>query len=206
MPNLTVVAGLFLGSLAVFALGVMVFTVFGPWIRARFGRAPITWWRLCAMAMRRVNLGAFVNVYILSKQAGVDATLDEIESHMMAGGNINRVMIAAAAARKADIDFPFRMAAAFDLSGRNVVEMAQELIQGKEAGLRERANAVAPEVAAALSGNTAEVVHAVGPPGLVAVGDTLVHAIAIGGYLPKGATVRIIGTKENMVVVKATAD
>ena len=38
------------------------------------------------------------------------------------------------------------------------------------------------------------------------VGDKLVNAIAVGGYVPKGATVRVIGTKDNMVVVKAAAE
>ncbi len=206
MPNVIVIASILLGSLALFALGVMVFTVFGPWLRARLGGAPVGWWRMCGMAMRRLDLGAIVNVYIVAKRTGVNAPLDGIESHVLAGGNINRVMVAAAAARKADVDLPFRIAAAFDLSGRDVVKTVQDLIHAKEAGLREAADQATPETAAACIGQTAEVVQAVGPPGLVSIGDTLVSAVAIGGYLPKGATVSVIGTKDNMVVVQAAAD
>ncbi|MCL4692038.1 MAG: flotillin-like FloA family protein [Candidatus Hydrogenedentes bacterium] len=206
MPNLVIAVALFLGSIVAFAIGVMVFTVFGPWLRARAGRAPIAWLRLCTMAMRRVNLGTVVNVYILAKQAGVDASIDEIESHMLAGGNVNRVMVAAAVARRADVSFSFRMAAGFDLSGRDVVSIAQDLVHAKETGLREQAEKANREALAARVGRTAEVVHAIGPPGLVTVDGELVQAVSVGGYLPKGATVEIVGTKDNMVVVKAAAD
>lgn len=206
MPNLVVVVGLFLASLIAFAIGVMVFTVFGPWLRARIGCATVSWWRLCTMAMRRINLGTAVNVYILAKQAGVDVSIDEIESHMLAGGNVNRVMVAAAVARRAGVSFSFRMAAGFDLSGRDVVSIAQDLVHAKETGLREQAEKASSATVAAQVGATAEVVHVVGPPGLVTVDGKLVQAVSVGGYLPKGATVRIIGTIENMVVVKATAD
>lgn len=206
MPNLLVALGLFLGSVVAFAIGVMVFTVLGPWLRARLGRAPISWWRLCAMAVRRINLGTVVNVYILAKEANVDVSIEEIESHMLAGGNVNRVMIAAAVARKADVSFSFRMASGFDLSGRDVVTIAQDFVRTKEAGLRERAETATTEAVAAQIGATAEVVHAVGPPGLIAVHGDLVQAVAVGGYLPKGATVEIVGTKDNMAVVKAAAD
>jgi len=206
MPESIAIVALFVASLGAFALGVMLFTVTGPWVRARMGQAPIGWWRLCGMAMRRLNLGAIVNVYIVAKKAAVDAPLDEIEAHALAGGSINRVMVAAAAARKAEVDFPFRMAAAFDLSCRDVVKTVQDLIHAKETGLRERADEATAEAVAEWVGATAEVVHAVGPPGLVSVGDKLVSAIAVGGYVPKGATVSVIGTKDNMVVVKATAD
>jgi membrane-bound ClpP family serine protease len=115
-------------------------------------------------------------------------------------------MVAAAAARKSEVDFSYRMAAAFDLSGRDVVATVQDLIHAKEAGLREQADEVTSETVNEYIGAMAEVVHAVGPPGLVSVGDKLVNAVAIGGYVPKGATVRVIGTKDNMVVVEKTAE
>jgi uncharacterized protein YqfA (UPF0365 family) len=58
-------------------------------------------------------------------KAGIDLTINDLEAHFLAGGNVTRVVNAMISADKANIPLPFQRAAAIDLAGRNVLEAVQ---------------------------------------------------------------------------------
>ena len=62
---------------------------------------------------------------ISSVKAGIDISINDLEAHYLAGGNVVRVVNAMISADKANIPLPFKRAAAIDLAGRNVLEAVQ---------------------------------------------------------------------------------
>lgn len=68
---------------------------------------------------------------IKSHQAGIHIETNDLESHYLAGGNINQVVDALIAAERAKIDLSFEEAAAIDLAGRNVFEAVQVSVTPK---------------------------------------------------------------------------
>ena len=59
---------------------------------------------------------------IKAVKTGLDVTVNKLEAHYLAGGNVDRVVNALIAAHRADIVLTFERAAAIDLAGRNVLK------------------------------------------------------------------------------------
>ena len=68
---------------------------------------------------------------IKATKAGLDVSIDKMEAHYLAGGNIDRVINALIAAQRADIDLVFERAAAIDLAGRDVLQAVQMSVNPK---------------------------------------------------------------------------
>src|SRR5262249_45831938 len=64
-------------------------------------------------------------------EAGIKVTTREMEAHILSHGNVPRVATAVIAAHKAGMDLPWRIAAAIDLAGRNVLEAVQTSVNPK---------------------------------------------------------------------------
>ncbi len=80
---------------------------------------------LIGMRLRRVSPGKVVNPRIAGVKAGLDLPTNTLESHYLAGGNVDRVVTALISADKAGIQLPFQQAAAIDLAGRDVLDAVQ---------------------------------------------------------------------------------
>src|SRR3546814_2728107 len=77
------------------------------------------------MRLRKVPPALVVNGMITSTKAGLNLTSNEIETHYLAGGNVNNVIKALISADKANIPLDFKMATAIDLAGRDVSDAVQ---------------------------------------------------------------------------------
>jgi len=77
------------------------------------------------MRLRRVSPSAVVNPRIAAVKAGREVATNTLESHYLAGGNVERVVTALISADKAGIQLDFQQAAAIDLAGRDVLEAVQ---------------------------------------------------------------------------------
>jgi uncharacterized protein YqfA (UPF0365 family) len=62
---------------------------------------------------------------IKAVKAGLDASINKLEAHYLAGGNVDKVVNALIAAERANIPLEFERAAAIDLAGRDVLEAVQ---------------------------------------------------------------------------------
>src|SRR5690554_407008 len=58
-------------------------------------------------------------------------SVDKLESHYLAGGNVDRVVNALIAAQRANINLSFERGAAIDLAGRDVLEAVQMSVNPK---------------------------------------------------------------------------
>jgi len=86
---------------------------------------------LVGMRLRRVSPRKVIAPLIKAHKAGLALTTNQLESHYLAGGNVDRVVDANIAAQRADIDLPFERAAAIDLAGRDVLEAVQMSVNPK---------------------------------------------------------------------------
>jgi uncharacterized protein YqfA (UPF0365 family) len=117
--------------LLVFALIIIalsVFLSFVPimlWISALASGVRIGIITLVAMRLRRVIPTRIVNPMIKATKAGLGLTINQLESHFLAGGNVDRVVNALIAAQRANIPLEFERAAAIDLAGRDVLQAVQ---------------------------------------------------------------------------------
>ena len=120
------------GILLVLAV-VLFFVVFpvGVWWRAIISDAPIPISKLLAMKMRKVNLNEVVVAYITSKKAGINLSIEDLETHVLAGGNIDKVVRAMISAKSANIKLPLQVAKAIDLAGKDVTGIVQSCIVPK---------------------------------------------------------------------------
>ncbi len=103
----------------------------GLWITAYFSGVKIGIFTLVGMKLRRVVPRKIVNPLIKATKAGLKLSVDKLEAHYLAGGNVNTVIDALIAAQRADIAIEFEMATAIDLAGRNVLEAVQVSVNPK---------------------------------------------------------------------------
>jgi uncharacterized protein YqfA (UPF0365 family) len=92
------------------------------WVAAWSSGAYVGLITLIGMRLRRVPPTTVVTARISAVKAGLAISIDDLEAHYLAGGNIVRVVNALISADKANIVMPFKRAAAIDLAGRDVLE------------------------------------------------------------------------------------
>ena len=118
-------------------LGVILLAVilsFFPimlWISALASGVRVSIITLIAMRLRRVTPSRIVNPQIKATKAGLGLSINQLESHFLAGGNVDRVVNALIAAQRANIPLPFERAAAIDLAGRDVLHAVQMSVNPK---------------------------------------------------------------------------
>ncbi|WP_159883837.1 flotillin-like protein FloA [Paenibacillus puerhi] len=112
----------------VIIIALSVFFTFVPvmlWVAALASGVRIGIITLVAMRLRRVIPSRIVNPLIKARKAGLDVSVNQLESHFLAGGNVDRVVNALIAAHRANIHLEFERAAAIDLAGRDVLQAVQ---------------------------------------------------------------------------------
>ncbi|WP_106497106.1 flotillin-like protein FloA [Lentibacillus sp. Marseille-P4043] len=95
------------------------------WISALAAGVKVGIFTLVGMRLRRVVPSRVINPLIKAHKAGLDVTTNQLESHYLAGGNVDRVVNALIAAQRANIELSFERCAAIDLAGRDVLEAVQ---------------------------------------------------------------------------------
>lgn len=93
----------------------------GIWIRATVSGAHISAGKLVGMRIRHVDVSMLVDCYINARKAGVTLTIDDLETHYMSGGNVQKVVEALIAAHGAKIPLSVETAKAIDLANRDIV-------------------------------------------------------------------------------------
>ncbi|MFO0827017.1 MAG: flotillin-like protein FloA [Phycisphaerales bacterium] len=101
------------------------------WVQALLSGAPVAFFSLIMMKLRKVRPSVIVLNRIAAKKAGMDISADLLEAHYLAGGNVERVVRAMIAADKAKIDLPWARATAIDLAGRDILDAVQTSVYPK---------------------------------------------------------------------------
>jgi uncharacterized protein YqfA (UPF0365 family) len=96
------------------------------WITAIFSGVKVNLMDLVFMRFRKVPPALIVNSLILGTKAGIkDVSVELLETHFLAHGNVINVIKALIVADKANLDMSFKQATAIDLAGRDVLQAVQ---------------------------------------------------------------------------------
>src|SRR5690625_1387938 len=120
--------------IALILLALAILFTFVPvmlWISALAAGVKVGLFTLVGMRLRRVVPSRVINPLIKAYKAGLNVTTNQLESHYLAGGNVDRVVNALIAAQRANINLTFERAAAIDLAGRDVLEAVQMSVNPK---------------------------------------------------------------------------
>lgn len=132
MLELSSIASIVIIGLIVIALAVLfTFVPVMLWISALAAGVRVGIFTLVGMRLRRVIPNRVVNPLIKAVKAGLGLSTNQLESHYLAGGNVDRVVNALIAAHRANIELSFERAAAIDLAGRDVLEAVQMSVNPK---------------------------------------------------------------------------
>jgi uncharacterized protein YqfA (UPF0365 family) len=123
-----------LGAVILGIIFLAVLFTFVPvmlWISALAAGVRVSIFTLVGMRLRRVIPSRVINPLIKAHKAGLSVTTNQLESHYLAGGNVDRVVNALIAAQRANIELSFERTAAIDLAGRDVLEAVQMSVNPK---------------------------------------------------------------------------
>lgn len=131
--NLLLGAGIWIGVSIVGVLAVFIALFFGLvpvsiWVKAMVSGAYIPAHKLVGMRLRNVDVGLIISCFINAKKAGVDISVLDLETHYMAGGNIERVVDALIVAHGAKIKLSVSTAKAIDLANRDILLAVQNCV------------------------------------------------------------------------------
>ena len=123
--------GLIAVAVLVVILVLLRFIPFGTWIRCVASGVHVSFRSLIGMKVRRIKPERLVYPLIKATKAGLQLNITQLETHYLAGGNVDRVINALIAAQRANIPMAFEKACAIDLAGRDVFEAVQMSVTPK---------------------------------------------------------------------------
>jgi uncharacterized protein YqfA (UPF0365 family) len=118
-------------SIVLLVIFVLAFNFINLYVQALVSGARVSFIELIGMSLRKVNPNLIVAARIQATRAGLDINQQEMESHVLAGGNLMRVITAMIAANKANIDLGWKTATAIDLAGRDILDAIQTSVNPK---------------------------------------------------------------------------
>ena len=128
----TLFGGAFLIVIVILAVSIFLhFVPLGLWVSAISANVSVSIVSLIGMRLRRVPPGRIVLPLIKANKAGLDVSVNQLEAHYLAGGNVDKVVDALIASHRAQINLPFERAAAIDLAGRDVLDAVQMSVNPK---------------------------------------------------------------------------
>src|SRR5437588_3360740 len=126
---------LLIGAGILLVLGIFFLVIFFSfvrlWIQCLLTGARISIWDLIGMKLRNVDYAMIVRQKIALVQAGVKVSTQEMEAHYLSRGNVPKTAAAVIAAHKAGMDLPWRVAAAIDLAGRDILDAVKTSVNPK---------------------------------------------------------------------------
>lgn len=111
---------------------VFFFVPFPLWLSARLSNVRVGIVELFVMrTFRKIPPHELILPAITAQYAGIPISIAKLQSHYMAGGDVQSVISALIAASKANIELTWTTATSIDLAGRNVLEAVQMSVNPK---------------------------------------------------------------------------
>ena len=115
----------------IFFFVILSYFPIGLWIRTLAAGVPLGFVSLIRMRLIGIPPGVIVTNYVRARKAGLDLTVAQMQSHYLAGGNVEKVTLALIAAQRAQVPLDWQRAAAIDLAGRDPYEAMQTSVSPK---------------------------------------------------------------------------
>jgi uncharacterized protein YqfA (UPF0365 family) len=143
--NLWMLALLAVAGIVLLVFALIMFNFFFVWLRALSSGARVTFFELIALRLRGMPIALIVDARITAVKSGLaikdesgyqrPLSIDDLSTHFLAGGNVEMVVQALIAARKAGIHLDFDRACAIDLAtkgtGKTVLEAVKTSVNPK---------------------------------------------------------------------------
>lgn len=120
-----------LGLVLLLVVFFFIFVPVGLWISAIASGVKIGIFDLIGMRLRRVSPAKIVLPMVKATKAGIHTKVNQLEAHLLAGGNVDSVVNALIAAERAQISLSFEQASAIDLAGRDVFQAVKMSVTPK---------------------------------------------------------------------------
>lgn len=105
---------------------------FRLWLQAYMSNADVSLFDLIGMRLRKVDPMTIVLCRIQLVKAGIhDVSVNDLESHYLAGGHVSNVTRAMIAANRATIDLDWKKSCAIDLAGRDILDAVNTSVYPK---------------------------------------------------------------------------
>jgi uncharacterized protein YqfA (UPF0365 family) len=124
---IAIIAGAIVGLIVL----VIFFSFLQLWIQSFLTGAKIGFLDMIRMKLCKVDYAMIVRQKIAMTQAGIRLPTQDLEAHFLAKGNVMKTANAVISAHKAGIDLPWRVAAAIDLAGRDILEAVRRSVDPK---------------------------------------------------------------------------
>ena len=126
-------------TIAIFVLiilAIVILSILGRfvslWFQAIVSGTPISLFNIIGMSLRKIPARIIVTAYINAYKAGIKSvSVAELETHVLAGGNVSNVVRALIVADKANIPLVWRQATAIDLAGRDILDAVRTSVNPK---------------------------------------------------------------------------
>ena len=126
-----VLVALCVGGIVALIFLFVFFSFIRLWIQAFLASAKVHIVDMIRMKLLNIDYNMVVRQKIALVQAGVKVEGKEMEAHVLSRGNLQKVAAAVIAAHKAGMDLPWRVAAAIDLAGRDVLDAVRTSVNPK---------------------------------------------------------------------------
>lgn len=102
------------------------------WFQAFVSGSPVDFFNIIGMGMRKIPPQLIIRCRITLFKAGLGSiSVSDLETHYMAGGNLEQVVLAMIAADKANISLTWKQATAIDLAGRKIHDAVRTSVDPK---------------------------------------------------------------------------
>lgn len=130
MSWIVIALGILFGLFILFSI-ISYYIPIPLWITATFAGVPVGLDKLFGMRMRRVPPDRIIHPLIKAYKADIRITSDQLETHYLAEGNVDRIIDSLIAANRANIELSFERACAIDLAGRDIREAVMMSVNPK---------------------------------------------------------------------------
>lgn len=120
-----------IGIIGLLVILFFSFVPVGLWISSLAANVKVSVMNLIGMRLRRVIPSRIVMPLVKATKAGLNLSVNQLEAHYLAGGNVDSVVNALIAAERAGMELGFEKAAAIDLAGRDVFDAVRMSVNPK---------------------------------------------------------------------------
>ncbi|MGN0797963.1 MAG: flotillin-like FloA family protein [Christensenellales bacterium] len=113
---------------------VVAFCIIVPvktWWSALWAGAYVSARKLSSLKWRKVDYKTLTSCYIKAKKSGLPISFDDLEGHLLAGGNVVGLVDGMLLANASDVILSLDTAKAIDLAGQNICKVVNETIKPK---------------------------------------------------------------------------
>ena len=122
--------GYIVAAIALLVIVWIVISFLSVWLKAFSSGAPVSMWNLVAMRyLRKLPYSVIVDARIMAVKAGIEISVNEFETHYMAGGDIIKTVQGLINAQKAGIPLDFNSACAIDLATKGTEKSVLEAVR-----------------------------------------------------------------------------